>query len=196
MTTNNNCRFFNLDSYRFVNIDERYGDQVPVEIQDYISINPDGHFFEWLDGLYEEVNGVGVKIAVVRLPLLNEGELPAVSRRFAEAVIIGCIEEGATNRWARVLAYRPEKLTATLQMIPDELEARISSGELKEGSTGRYRVTIETIQRGVQRILSGETDVPLETVRLYARDWWYIDMDSIEADMILQVGIFGKVIFG
>jgi len=201
MTTNNknagldNCRFANLDNYRFVNIDERYGDEVPVEIQDYMRFNPEGHFFEWLDGIYEEVDGVGVKVAVVRLPLLGEGELPAVSRHFTEAVIIGCIEGGATNRWARVLSYQPEKLTATLQMIPDELEDCISSGELEEGSTGIYRVTIETIQRGVQRILSGETEVPLETIRLYAREW-YMDIDSIEADTILQVGIFGKVIFG
>ena len=120
----------------------------------------------------------------------------AVSRYFAEAVIVGCIEGGATNLWARVLAYQPEKLTATLQIIPDELEDCISSGELEEGSTGRYLVTIETIQRGVQRILSGETDVPLETVRMHARDWRYIDLDSIEADMILQVGLFGNVIFG
>lgn len=200
MTTNkntglDNCRFANLDNYRFVNIDERYGDEVPVEIQDYMRFNPDGHFFEWLDGIYEQIDGVGVKIAAVRLPCLGEGELPAVSRYFAEAVIIGCIEGGATNCWARVLAYRPEKLTATLQMIPDELEDCIRSGELEEGSTGRYRVTIETIQRGVELILSGETDVPLETVRMYARDW-YIDMDSVEADMILQVGLFGKVIFG
>ena len=190
MTTNkntglDNCRFANLDNYRFVNIDERYGDQVPVEIQDYMSLNPDGRFFEWSDGLYEEIDGVGVKIAVVRLPLLGEGELPAVSRYFAEAVI-GCIEGGATNRWARVLAYQPERLTATLQ---------VRSGGLEEGTPGIYRVTIETIQRGVQRILSGETEVPLETIRLYARDW-YIDMDTIEADMILQVGLFGKVIFG
>jgi len=190
-----NYRFFGIDNYRFVNIDERYGDQVPVEIQDYMTINPDGRFFEWTDGLYEEVDGVGVKIAVVRFPLLGEGEVPAVSKHFAEAVIVGSVEGGATNRWARVLAYRPEKLTATLRLLPDKLEDCIQSGELEEGATGIYRVTIETIQQGVQRILAGETDVPLEAVRLYARDW-YLDIDSVEADMILQVGLFGRVIFG
>lgn len=188
MTTNkNNYRFFGIDNYRFVNIDERYGDQVPVEIQDYMSLNPDGRFFEWIDGLYEEIDGVGVKVAAVRLPCLGEGELPSVSKYFAEAVIIGCVEGGAINRWARVLDYQPEGLTATL-LIPDERE-------LEEGSTGIYRLTIETVQRGVELILSGKTDVPLEAVRLYAREW-YMDVDPFEADMILQVGIFGKVIFG
>lgn len=198
MTTNaglDNCRFANLDNYRFVNIDERYGDEVPVEIQDYMSLNPDGRFFEWMDGLYEEIDGIGVKVAAVRLPCLGEGELPSISRYFAEAVIIGCVEGGATNLWARVLEYQPESLTATLQMLPDELEDCIRSGELEEGSTGIYRVTIETIQRGIQRILSGETDIPLETIRMYAREW-YLDVDSVEADRILQVGLFGRVIFG
>ena len=61
-----NCRFFGINNYRFVNIDERYGDEgVPVEIQDYMSLNPDGRFFEWSDGLYEEVDGVGDRKSVV-----------------------------------------------------------------------------------------------------------------------------------
>ena len=180
-------KYFGIDnSYQYMNLDERYGDRVPVKLSDYEEFNPSGSFFEWEDGIYEEVDGIGVMIAEVRMPYLEEGETPRVSRQFVESVIVTCIEGGATNRWARVLDYQPEGLTATLQ---------IRSGELEGGATGIYRVTAETIRQGVNLILSGETDVPLETVRLYAREW-YLDVDSVEADMILQVGIFGKVIFG
>lgn len=191
MTTNKNTgldnRFFGIDDYRFVNIDERYGDEVPVEIQDYMRFNPEGHFFEWLDGIYEEVDGVGVKVAVVRLPCLGEGELPVVSRDFVESVMDTiCIEGGVTNCWAWLSDYDPEKLEFSLRVRMDEEEGKICI----------YRVTEEVIRRGVRIILSGETDVPLEAVRLYAREWRYLDVDPVDADAVIQVGLFGRVIFG
>jgi len=191
MTTNKNTgldnyRFFGLDNYRFVNIDERYGDEVPVEIQDYMTINPDGRFFEWEDGIYERIDGIGVMIAEVRMPYLEEGETPRVSRDFVESVMDTiCVEGGLTNCWAWLSDYDPEKLEFSLRVRMDEEEGKICI----------YRVTEEVIRRGVRIILSGETDVPIEAVRMYAREWRYLDVDPVDADAVIQVGLFGRVIF-
>jgi hypothetical protein len=121
-----------------------------------------------------------------------------VSRQFVESVIVTCLEGGVSNCWAVFSWYRPEEATVTLRVRKDEWEDGIRSGEFLAGETGIYRVTAETIRQGVNIILSGETDLPLETVRAYAREWRRSDFDfgSIEADLILQAGVFGRIIFG
>ena len=121
-----------------------------------------------------------------------------VTRRFVESVVVACVEGGVSNCWAVFSWYEPDKAKVTLRMRKDELEDCIQSGELEEGATGIYRVTAEVIRRGVKLILSGETDIPSETVRAYAREWGRSDFDfgSIEADSIIQVGLFGRIIFG
>ena len=181
-------KYFGIDnSYQYMNLDERYGDRVPVKLADYEEFNPSGSFFEWEDGIYERIDGIGVMIAEVRMPYLEEGETPRVSRDFVESVMDTiCVEGGPTNCWAWLSDYDPEKLEFSLRVRMDEEEGKICI----------YRVTIETIQRGVQRILSGETEVPLEAVRMYAREWRYLDVDPVDADAVIQVGLFGRVIFG
>jgi hypothetical protein len=121
-----------------------------------------------------------------------------VTRRFIESVVVTCVEGGITNSWAVFSWYRPEEATVTLRVRKDEWEDGIRSGEFLASETGIYRVTAETIRQGVNLILSGETDLPLETVRAYAREWRRSDFDfgSIEADLILQAGVFGRIIFG
>ena len=182
-------KFFGLsqESYPFVNIDERFGDRVPVRLADYENFNPGGGFFEWEDGIYERIDGIGVMIAEVRMPYLEEGETPRVSRDFVESVMDTiCVEGGLTNCWAWLSDYDPEKLEFSLQVRMDEEEGKICI----------YRVTEEVIRRGVEIILSGETDVPIEAVRMYAREWRYLDVDPVDADAVIQVGLFGRVIFG
>ena len=121
-----------------------------------------------------------------------------VTRRFIESVVVTCVEGGITNSWAVFSWYKPKEATVTLRIRRDELEDGILAGEFESGETGRYQITAEVIKRGVELILSGETDLPSETVRAYAREWGRSDFDfgSIEADSIIQVGLFGRIIFG
>jgi len=181
-------KYFGIDnSYQYMNLDERYGDRVPVKLSDYEEFNPSGSFFEWEDGIYERIDGIGVMIAEVRMPYLEERETPRVSRDFVESVMDTiCVEGGLTNCWAWLSDYDPEKLEFSLRVRMDEEEGKICI----------YRVTEEVIRRGVRIILSGETDVPIEAVRMYAREWRYLDVDPVNADAVIQVGLFGRVIFG
>ena len=180
-------KYFGIDnSYQYMNLDERYGDRVPVKLADYEELNPSGSFFEWEDGIYERIDGIGVMIAEVRMPYLEEGETPRVSRDFVESVMDTiCVEGGLTNCWAWLSDYDPEKLEFSLRVRMDEEEGKICI----------FHVTEETIRRGVRLILSGETDVPIEAVRMYAREWRYLDVDPVDADAVIQVGLFGRVIF-
>jgi hypothetical protein len=54
------------DLMTHVNIDERYGAQVPVTIRDYQELNPEGIFSVKVGGIFEEVDGKLVKIAEPR----------------------------------------------------------------------------------------------------------------------------------
>lgn len=121
-----------------------------------------------------------------------------ISRQFIESVIVTCVEGGITNCWAVFSWYKPKEATVTIRIRRDQLEDGILAGEFESGETGRYQITAEVIKRGVELILSGETDLPSETVRAYASQWRRVDfdVDSVAADIILQAGMFGKVIFG
>lgn len=48
---------------QYTNIDERYGEQEQVTINDYMELNPSGIFSQDEHGIYEEVDGRMVKIA-------------------------------------------------------------------------------------------------------------------------------------
>ncbi len=44
---------FLSDEFVYINISERYGDDVQVTINDYRKLNPDGNFTADADGIYE-----------------------------------------------------------------------------------------------------------------------------------------------
>ena len=47
----------------YLNISERYGDEVEVTLNDYRELNPEGEFFQTSDGIFEVVNGESTQIA-------------------------------------------------------------------------------------------------------------------------------------
>lgn len=193
-------QYYGIDnSYRFINEDERYGDRVPVKLTDYERFNPDGSFFEWYDSIFERVSGVDrdetVKIAEVRI-LYSEDGAPLVTRGFVQYVLDTCVE-GGSNWWADFYDFKPENLEVSLHIREKIREGGRRLGEFEECETvTTFHVTEEVIQRGVQIILSGETDIPVETVRLASLDWSYYEIDPTEADLVLQAGVFGRIIFG
>ena len=48
----------------FINIDERYGDQVSAIIDDYQSLNPSGKFTQDERGIYETINDSATLVAI------------------------------------------------------------------------------------------------------------------------------------
>jgi len=109
-------------------------------------------------------------------------------------VLAECVG-GGSNWWGHFFGYKPEELEVSIRLREQIREGGKRLVEFEEGLTV-YRVDYRVIQRGVKIILSGETDVPLEVVRMYARDWTFYHVDSVEADLILQVGLFGRRVFG
>jgi len=135
---------------------------------------------------------------IVNQTTTRRWKMTRISRQFIESVVVGCVEGVCSNNWAWFSGYKPGKPEVTVHMRKEEIEEGIQLGEFEEGDDFTFRVTSQVIRRGVQTILGGETDLPSETVRAYASQWRRVDfdVDSVAADIILQAGIFGKVIFG
>lgn len=87
--------------------------------------------------------------------------------------------EGGINYWASVSDYDFVKITATIFDIEDEAE---------------YAVTAETIIDGVLQVAlrTSEDDNYLRLMQ----EIQHTTYDAIGADIVLQMGIFGELIYG
>jgi hypothetical protein len=86
--------------------------------------------------------------------------------------------EGGINYWARVTEYEPE----------GEFYATII--DVSENTT--YRVDRQTISNGLA--LAKEYEKDIWSVPELPHDW--DDFDAGDADVVLQLGLFGEIIFG
>lgn len=92
-------------------------------------------------------------------------------------IVITAIE-GGVNYWAQVSDYDPDNGKATLYEIGDESEV-----------IGIHKVSTKTIERGLRLALESEH----EGIRMIA----VTDIpDAVEADIIVQLGLFNEVIYG
>lgn len=102
--------------------------------------------------------------------------------------------EGGIGYWSQTDNYNHEAGTATLYEIGDEPD---------ESKWPVHSVTFDTIAKGLNRIATGNPE-SLALNQGYIRDIrkanrlneWDSNMDAIHGDVILQVGLFGKVIYG
>jgi hypothetical protein len=86
--------------------------------------------------------------------------------------------EGGVNYWARVSNYSPENGTAKLHEVGDE-----------NSVIAIHSLNSSVIRKGLKLALESE----YEGIRKIA----VIDIhDAIEADIIVQFGLFGEVIYG
>lgn len=96
------------------------------------------------------------------------------------------IESGGSNYWAEFRNYSPSKCTA---------EVLDCESEVKQWR----KIDTNTIVRGIERVASGKMKVATDYVgrccimQVLPEQ---ADFDSIDADIILQAGLFNEVIYG
>lgn len=106
---------------------------------------------------------------------------------FLKDLVICVAEDYGTNPWRQVEAYNPDIGTITIIEIGDGDEAK------------RHNIDIETIARGLSRIRSGEVGINSQMKKGIVEGDKENDagnIDAYDADMIMQAGLFGKLIYG
>lgn len=118
---------------------------------------------------------------------LADEQADALKREnFLKDVLITAVE-GGTGYWAQVSCYFPDAGRVALHEFDDD------------GITETHKVTVGTIETGIKRIIADR-----ELVNRVIREDVIIDSvenemvrgDSDTADCIVQVGLFGKVVYG
>lgn len=126
------------------------------------------------------------------------------------ADILTTAVEGGINHWATVLEYDVAEYLATGD--PGKVRVKLTESEEvdEDGDGMAYRVTIDTIATGVNKIANAAAEeikyLPERHRLLVAAasrendfcpaDGRYSDIDAGVADTILQVAIFGRVFYG
>lgn len=114
--------------------------------------------------------------------------------RFYADILIGAVE-GGTGYWAAVSGYhwsdeKPATTRATLHELNDE-------GTAFDGPA--HDVTVETVRRGVNAVISGDVHVNAQlrnTIRDAAEELDGGEIDAEAADVIVQAGALGEVRYG
>jgi hypothetical protein len=94
--------------------------------------------------------------------------------------------EGGINYWARVRRYDWERWDGKGDMPADFIFYTIE--DIEEARLGRFNVTVKTIKTGYRLMIKAGYN-------LYDPDD-PAGMDAGEADMVVQFGLFGKVVYG
>lgn len=95
--------------------------------------------------------------------------------------------EGGINYWAEVLVQQRKGIWVTSMFLKD-----LESGD-------RHEVTTETVEKGLDLVRSGSVKVGSDILRHVLAgdaddDAGEIDVEG--ADVIVQAGLFGKLIYG
>lgn len=118
--------------------------------------------------------------------LADEQEDALKRERFLKDVLITAVE-GGTGYWARVSCYFPDAGRVALHEFDDD------------GITETHKVTLGTIETGIKRICA-DRELVNRTIRedciIDSAENQMVRGDADTADCIVQVGLFGKVIYG
>lgn len=140
------------------------------------------------------------------------GARTAEREEFLADVITSAIE-GGTGYWAAVHAYRWEGLPAAERYavigVEDEEDEKIEALAAKLGrkptlseaieARAVYKLTCETIARGIGRIARGEIRINTALAKtIYAanRESDAGEIDAEGADAIVQAALFGELVYG
>jgi hypothetical protein len=120
--------------------------------------------------------------------------------------------EGGINYWAKVLKYSAKdnpktkedwgNFSATIQVTEfseDETDPRLASSVNGQMTGKTYKVDRSTLSKGMRLVASGKTNVHPSYASRFAvalKDSASADLDALDADIAIQAGIFGEVIFG
>lgn len=121
----------------------------------------------------------------------------AITKQFPlqlAADVITTAVEGGINYWSQVIAYKwtegPEHTYA--QVVKEE--------DLRDpGDPDHYTINTDVVVLGLTRLLNGEIEVNNQImgyIRQSLDDESSYMIDADAADIIVQAGLFGKVLFG
>lgn len=101
-------------------------------------------------------------------------------------LLIGAVE-GGTGYWAQVSEYRPDECTVMLKDIYDT-----------DSSNANYKVDDEVIKRGIRLVSEGGilNNALTEIIRMNDPEALALHADAEVADCIVQVGLFGELVYG
>jgi hypothetical protein len=94
-------------------------------------------------------------------------------------IVITAIE-GGVNYWAQVSQYDPDNGSATLHEMDDDNPAAVIKV---------HKVSLSTVRKGLKLALESEH----EHIRVISVS---DILDADDADIIIQLGIFGEIIYG
>lgn len=119
---------------------------------------------------------------------LEQEQTDALKReQYLKDVLITAVE-GGTGYWAQVSKYDPDRGTVILW-----------ENESDEAEPVPHQVNLGVIERGIRLIFAGQTNIARyirEDVIVNSVDNDYSRGDAETADCIVQVGLFGKLVYG
>jgi len=100
-------------------------------------------------------------------------------------ILTGAFEDDAIDYWAETKDY-------TRDSDMDIIEWKILEYDERDGKEHKYTLTINTIEKGIRRILNPDFEVDPSIKQ------WILskDMDSSCYDYIIQAGLFGELVYG
>lgn len=125
----------------------------------------------------------------------------AEREQFLADVLVCFVEDFGTNSWRCIKAdtYQPSEpsLGPPFDIAPSE--SKVTFIDMEDENEPEYEVDIEVIARGIQRIITGEVgcnSAIQKTVLLASHENDAGEIDSYDADMIVQAGVFGELVYG
>jgi hypothetical protein len=108
-------------------------------------------------------------------------------KEFLEDILVTAIE-GGIGYWSRTKFYKPSECKAIIKEVGDD-----------GSSIAEFTITEDVILKSLNKIINRETEMYDEFVKtvLYADK--YNDASEIDAeiaDVIIQIGLFGEVVYG
>lgn len=129
-------------------------------------------------------------------------DLHPVRAQLLHDVFVTAIEGGMTSAWGRVLTYHWAKDVAHYDSDVDDLEgfyALVDEYGDDDTPSARHHIDRDVIQRGMQ-LAATEWQHKIHWQCGYTPpvndDVEWPDFDAIDADCIVQLGLFGEVIYG
>ena len=100
-------------------------------------------------------------------------------------VLTGAFDDDSIEYWAETRDY-------VRSMDGNILEWKILEYDERDGEEHKYTLTINTIEKGIRRILNPEFNVDPSIKQ------WILtkEMDSSCYDCIIQAGLFGELVYG
>ena len=102
--------------------------------------------------------------------------------------LVGAVE-GGTGYWAYASDYDWGSENGQYE-LGDTMYASVTLTDMESGV--EYKVTVDTIAKGWNRIINGEVQVADRIVESLKWD----DSDSESDDCVVQAGLFGEIIYG